>query len=168
MSRVVSRDFCFGSSTFLLSGLSFCPPPPRPGLPRAFPTASPTRARTLSRYRALSLRQAPCRPRPPVSHGLQRSRLRGHPARPSHQGRDGDIASALLVARMVHPASERETNCWLRCHSATAELVSLEGDRKALYRIGNLLWRCRADIQRELFSRECSLLDIPKIIAFSI
>ena len=87
------------------------------------------------------------------------------------KGRDGRIASALIVARMVHPASERETSRWLRRDSATAELLGLEGDRKALsrktlYRIGDLLWRHRADIQKELFSRERSLLDIPDTIAF--
>ena len=87
------------------------------------------------------------------------------------KGREGRIASALIVARMVHPASERETSRWLRRDSATAELLELEGDRKALrrktlYRIGDLLWRHRAAIQRELFNRERSLLDIPDTIAF--
>ena len=87
------------------------------------------------------------------------------------KGREGRIASALVVARMVHPASERETSRWLRHDSATAELLELEGDRKALrrktlYRIGDLLWRHRAAIQRELFSRERSLLDLPETIAF--
>ena len=87
------------------------------------------------------------------------------------KGRDGRIASALIVARMVHPASERETSRWLRRDSAAAELLQLEGDRKALrrktlYRIGDLLWRHRAAIQRELFNRERALLDIPDTIAF--
>ena len=87
------------------------------------------------------------------------------------KGREGRIATALIVARMVHPGSERETSRWLRRDSATAELLHLEGDRKALrrrtlYRIGELLWRHRAAIQRELFNRERSLLDIPDTIAF--
>ncbi len=87
------------------------------------------------------------------------------------KGREGRIASALVVAGMVHPASERETSRWLRRDSATAELLDLEGDRKALrrktlYRIGDLLWRHRAAIQRELFNRERALLDIPDTIAF--
>ena len=87
------------------------------------------------------------------------------------KGRDGRIASALIVARMVHPASERDTSRWLRHGSATAELLGLEGDRKALrrktlYRIGDLLWRHRAAIQRELFNRERALLDLPETIAF--
>ena len=81
------------------------------------------------------------------------------------------IATALIIARMVHPASERETSRWLRCDSATGELLDLDGDRKALarktlYRIGDLLWRHRAEIQRELFTREHALLDIPETIAF--
>ena len=50
------------------------------------------------------------------------------------KGRDGRIATALIVARMVHPASERDTSRWLRRDSATAELLELEGDRKALRR----------------------------------
>ncbi len=67
---------------------------------------------------------------------------------------------------MVHPASERETSRWLRRDSASAELLQLDGDRKALRRktlerIGDLLWRHRAAIQRELFNRERALLDIP-------
>ena len=87
------------------------------------------------------------------------------------KGREGRIASALIVARMVHPASERETNRWLRHDSAAAKLLGLEGERKALrrktlYRIGDLLWRHRAGIQRELFNRERALLDIPDTIAF--
>ncbi len=82
------------------------------------------------------------------------------------KGREGRIASALIVARMVHPASERETSRWLRRDSATAALLELDGDRKTLYRIGDLLWRHRAAIQRELFNRERSLLDIPDTIAF--
>ncbi len=87
------------------------------------------------------------------------------------KGRDGRIASALVVARMVHPASERDTSRWLRHDSATAELLGLEGDRKALRRktlcrIGDRLWRHRAAIQRELFNRERALLDLPETIAF--
>ena len=85
--------------------------------------------------------------------------------------RDRRIATALIIARMVHPASERETSRWLLCDSATGELLDLDGDRKALarktlYRIGGLLWRHRAEIQRELFTREHALLDIPETIAF--
>ena len=50
------------------------------------------------------------------------------------KGREARIATALIVARMVHPFSERETSRWLRHDSATAELLRLEGDRKALRR----------------------------------
>ncbi len=41
------------------------------------------------------------------------------------KGRDGRIASALIVAGMVHPASERDTSRWLRHDSATAALLEL-------------------------------------------
>ena len=85
--------------------------------------------------------------------------------------RDARIAAALVVARMVHPSSEREASRWLRCDSATAELLGLEGDRKALsrktlYRIGDILWRHREAIQAALFQKERSLLDIPGSIVF--
>ncbi len=85
------------------------------------------------------------------------------------KGRDGRIARALVVARMAHPASERETSRWLRHDSATAELLELEGDdkalsRKTLYRVGDLLWRRRALIQKGLFERERDLLGIPDVI----
>lgn len=86
-------------------------------------------------------------------------------------GRDARIAAGLLVARMLHPSSEREASRWLRADSATAELLGLEGDRKALsrktlYRVGDILWRNREAIQAELFQRERSLLDIPGSIVF--
>ncbi len=72
---------------------------------------------------------------------------------------------------MVDPASARETSRWLRRDSATAALLPLDGDRKALRRktlerIGALLWRHRAAIQRDLFNRERALLDISDPIAF--
>ena len=41
------------------------------------------------------------------------------------RGREGRIASALIVARMVHPASERETSRWLHHDSAAAELLGV-------------------------------------------
>lgn len=56
--------------------------------------------------------------------------------------RDARIACAAVAARMLHPASERETSRRLRETSAAAELLGLEGDeralsRKTLYRIAD-------------------------------
>ncbi len=86
------------------------------------------------------------------------------------KGREGRIARAAR-RQGGDPASARETSRWRRRDSATAALLPLAGDRKALRRkmldrIGALLWRHRAAIQRELFNRERSLLDIPDTIAF--
>ena len=40
--------------------------------------------------------------------------------------RDARIAMALVIARMVHPASERETLRWLETNSAALELLHLD------------------------------------------
>ena len=85
--------------------------------------------------------------------------------------RDSRIALALLTAKMLHPASERETSRWLKEDSATAEILRLDGNsralsRKTLYRIGDKLWKHREALQRALFERERILLDIPNTIVF--
>ena len=72
------------------------------------------------------------------------------------------IALALLIAKMLHPASERETSGWLRHDSATAELLGLDVDlkalsRKTLTRLGDRLWKAREVIQTALFQRERTL-----------
>ncbi|MDE0304212.1 MAG: hypothetical protein OXI87_04905, partial [Albidovulum sp.] len=61
--------------------------------------------------------------------------------------RDARIAYAAAAARMLHPASERETSRWLRETGAAAELLGLDGDERALSR------------------RERELLGIPEAIA---
>ena len=85
--------------------------------------------------------------------------------------RDARIACAVVVARMLHPASERETARWLRETSAAAELLGLEGDdralaRRTLYRIGDRLQAASEPLQAALFGRERELLDIPETIVF--
>ena len=85
--------------------------------------------------------------------------------------RDTRIAVALLIARMLHPASERETSRWLRHDSATAELLGLDGDlkalsRKTLTRIGDRLWSVREALQTALFQRERTLLDLSNTLVF--
>ena len=43
--------------------------------------------------------------------------------------RDARIAVALVVARMIHPSSEREALRWLETNSATLELLRLDTGR---------------------------------------
>ena len=43
--------------------------------------------------------------------------------------RDARIATALIIARMVHPSSEREALRWLQDNSAAFELLGLESGK---------------------------------------
>ena len=84
--------------------------------------------------------------------------------------RDARIASALVLARMLHPSSEREAHAWLSQHSAALELLGLDSGAPLslakLYRIGDLLWHHRQALETALFRRERSLLELPPTIAF--
>ncbi len=84
--------------------------------------------------------------------------------------RDASIATALVIARMLHPSSEREAHAWLTQQSATLELLGLEPGQplslSKLYRTGDLLWRHREALETALFHRERTLLDLPKTIVF--
>lgn len=84
--------------------------------------------------------------------------------------RDARIAAALVLARMLHPSSEREAHAWLSRHSAALELLGLDSGAPLslakLYRIGDLLWQHREALESALFRRERSLLELPPTIAF--
>ena len=84
--------------------------------------------------------------------------------------RDARIASALVLARMLHPSSEREAHAWLTSQSAALELLGLEASAplslSKLYRIGDLLWRHRQALESALFRRERSLFELPPAIVF--
>ena len=84
--------------------------------------------------------------------------------------RDARIASALVVARMLHPASERATHAWLYDSSATLELLGLASSTPVsltkLYQTGDLLWKHRKQLETSLFRRERSLFNLPATIAF--
>ena len=84
--------------------------------------------------------------------------------------RDARIASALVLARMLHPSSEREAHAWLSQHSAALELLGLDSGAPLslakLYRIGDLLWHHRQALETALFRRERRLLELPPTIAF--
>ena len=84
--------------------------------------------------------------------------------------RDARIAAALVLARMLHPSSEREAHAWLSHHSAALELLGLDSGAALslakLYRIGDLLFHHREALETALFRRERSLLELAPTIAF--
>ena len=86
------------------------------------------------------------------------------------RGRDARIATALVVAKMLHPSSEREALRWLREDSAALELLDLDRGKalslQKLYRTGDVLWRLRRALQAGLFRRERELLELPDTIVF--
>ena len=86
------------------------------------------------------------------------------------RGRDARIATALVVAKMLHPSSEREALRWLREDSAALELLDLDRGKavslQKLYRTGDVLWRFRRELQTGLFRRERELLELPDTIVF--
>ena len=79
-------------------------------------------------------------------------------------------ALALVAAKMIHPASERETSRWIKDNSCLPELLDLtrsrDLERKTLYRIGDCLGKRQAEIEKHLFRRERDLLNIPATIVF--
>ena len=84
--------------------------------------------------------------------------------------RDARIATALVMAKMLHPSSEREAFRWLREDSAALELLGLDRGKalslQKLYRTGDVLWRHRRALQAGLFRRERELLELPDTIVF--
>ena len=79
-------------------------------------------------------------------------------------------ALALVAAKMIHPASERETSRWIKDNRSLPELLGLtrprDLERKTLYRVGDCLWKRQAEIEKHLFRRERDLLNIPATIVF--
>ena len=79
------------------------------------------------------------------------------------------LGLAQILARALHPASERETYRWLRDDSALPELLGCppsELTRDALYRAADALWRHRTPLERTLFSRERHLFDLEARVVF--
>lgn len=103
-------------------------------------------------------------------HALRSLRFQNSLTALGASARDARIAAALVVARMLHPSSEREAHAWLCHHSATLELLGLAPglplSLSKLYRIGDLLWHHREALETALFQRERSLLELPSTIAF--
>ncbi len=84
--------------------------------------------------------------------------------------RDARIATALVMARIVHPASERETHRWMNTNSTVLELLDLDTGKEVtldkLYRTCDLLYRHRTALEDALHARERTLLDTPGAVVF--
>ena len=79
------------------------------------------------------------------------------------------LGLAQILARALHPTSERETYCWLRDDSALPELLSCppgEVARDDLYRIADSLWHHRTPLGHTLFARERHLFDLGARVVF--
>ncbi len=78
--------------------------------------------------------------------------------------RDARIALTVVIARLLHPSSERATHAWLHEKSGLLELMGPDPDNcvslSNLYRIHNLLYAHRTTRMRGLFRRESRLLII--------
>ena len=79
------------------------------------------------------------------------------------------MALATIVARMVAPASERETNRWLRKTSALGEMLGIDFgalSEMALYRASDQLLAHQSQIEDHLFTQACTLFALQPTIAF--
>ncbi len=79
------------------------------------------------------------------------------------------LALATIVARMAAPASERETNRWLRKTSALGEMLGIDFgalSEMALYRVSDQLLAHHSEIEQYLFKRACTLFSLQPTIAF--
>jgi len=83
-----------------------------------------------------------------------------------------DRAALLVIGRLLHPASERETALWGSEMSALGELMGADFHRlsnNALYRTSDLLLEKRDDLEKCLRDRERSLLGLSeKIILYDL
>ena len=80
------------------------------------------------------------------------------------------LATALIVARMLHPSSERAACAWLNTSSATLELLAIETGKplglNQLYNIGDCLWSHREALESALSQRACSLFGHTATVVF--
>ena len=77
---------------------------------------------------------------------------------------------ALVIARMVHPSSEREALRWLETNSATLELLRLDTGQALkldkLYRLSDRLVKHHQAIEDALFDRQRKLFDASGAVIF--
>ena len=72
-------------------------------------------------------------------------------------------AAGVIVGRLAHPASERETHRWLQHHSGLGELLGVDFETVGamqLYRASDQLVKHRDAIETHLFERALGLLDL--------
>ena len=72
-------------------------------------------------------------------------------------------AASVIVGRLAHPASERETHRWLQHQSALGELLGVDFETVGamqLYRASDQLVKHRDAIETHLFERALGLLDL--------
>ena len=84
--------------------------------------------------------------------------------------RDARIAMALVVARMIHPSSEREALRWLETNSATLELLRLDTGQAIkldkLHCLSDLLVKHHRAIEDALFARQRKLFGTGGAVIF--
>lgn len=87
-------------------------------------------------------------------------------SRQGFSSREVSLACALVLARMLHPSSEREASRWLNASSSAWELLGLDSRQppslNALYRIGDRLWQCREGLESGLANRQRTLFESPR------
>ena len=80
--------------------------------------------------------------------------------------REVSLASALVLARMLHPSSEREASRWLNQSSSAWQLLGIDSCKppslNSLYRIGDRLWQSRAGLETDLANRQRTLFEGPR------
>ena len=93
-------------------------------------------------------------------HALQQLKFEELLASLGIQEKRRKLAIAQVVARMVHPSSERESFRWLCDDSALCELLGLSMSQLklgALYRSADVMYRHREAIERAMYQRQCEL-----------
>ena len=84
--------------------------------------------------------------------------------------RDARITIAMVIARMVHPSSERAALNWLETNSATIELLRLDTGKglklDKLYRLSDVLVKHHRTIEDALFARQRKLFGTAGAVIF--
>jgi len=82
------------------------------------------------------------------------------------------LAALAIVGKLVHPASERGTREWAKQMSGIGELLVIDVNtlsNNALYRIGDLLYSHKQEIERVLLKNEKNLFSLSdKIILYDL
>jgi transposase len=76
-------------------------------------------------------------------------------------------AKGVIIGRMIHPASERETHRWLQQNSALGELTDIDYQTLSLdrlYQVGDKLLSHKKAIEVHLTQREASLFNLKRTI----